>query len=258
MTGTVQALLIVAHGTLQPEGRAAYRRFHRRIRERFPGLTIRWALSSGPVRQGLAKQGHQVDSPSRALADLVEDGLVRIAVLPLHVVPGRDFHDLCVLVKAFPGVESRIGQPFLSSSGDLRRITAALTKMAGDYCDREDRLVLMGHGTDHPADLAYPALAWALERTGAGIYLASLKGLPEFDQVLAELRREMVARVHLRPLTIVPGRHAYQDLAGERPESWASRLAAAGIKTKLHLRGILDQPDLAEIFLNHAARIVNA
>ena len=62
----------------------------------------------------------------------------------------------------------------------------------------------------------------------------------------------MVKKVVLHPLMVVAGDHAKNDLAGDEPESWRSRLLARGYQVDCEQKGLGEYPQIRALFVRHA------
>ena len=115
-----------------------------------------------------------------------------------------------------------------------------------------ETLVLFGHGTDHAADLVYPALQTAFRLAGrTDVLVGTVEGWPAFGDVLAQLRARSGKTVHLVPLMLVAGDHALNDMAGADPDSWKSRLEAEGFAVRASLRGLGVMPAVQAMYRAH-------
>ena len=115
--------------------------------------------------------------------------------------------------------------------------------------------MLIGHGTDHAADMTYSALQTVFRLLGrTDVLVGTVEGWPTFDEVLAQLRQRWGSSVHLVPLLLVAGDHARNDMAGSGPDSWRSRLEAEGYTVRVTLRGLGLLPAVRELYRAHLVR----
>jgi sirohydrochlorin cobaltochelatase len=162
-----KGILLVAFGTTVPEARSALDHIGEQAAQRFPGLDIRWAYSSRIVREKLAAQGHLFDSPAMALARMMDDGFTHVAVQSLHTIPGEEFHALQQTVRAFSGLPKGMDSVDWAGRSWPTRMTSracAAAIMASLPPERKagEAVVLLGHGTHHPANIYYPGLQYSL------------------------------------------------------------------------------------------------
>ena len=253
-----RALVLVTFGTSEPGEREVLARFEADARQRFPETPVRWAYTSRRIRQRAADQGIWLDSPQMALSRLAEEGFAEAAVQSLHVIPGFEFHDLARTCSAFSDVAKAlaritVGRPLLDSDRDFLRVAEALTAAAPPGRLPDEAVVLVGHGTKHPANAAYAALAWHCQRRDQLFLVGTIDHLPDPDMVASDLAARGVKRAHLVPFMSVAGAHARQDMAGPDPASWQSRLTAAGFEIAPWLRGLAENESLRRIWLDHLA-----
>jgi sirohydrochlorin cobaltochelatase len=251
-----RGILLVAFGTTVPEARAALDNIDARAKARFPGLEVRWAYSSRTVRQKLAGQGLHFDSPAMALARMMDDGFTHVAVQSLQTIPGEEFHGLQKTVAAFSGLPKGIdrvtlGLPLLAEPADVEACARAVMASLPPDRKRNEAVILMGHGTHHPANIYYPGLQYSLGRLDPLVLVGTVEGTPSLDDVRAELKAHKVRKAWLQPFMAVSGDHAVNDMAGDGDDSWKSVLAADGVACEPVLRGTADIPAFVDIWLDH-------
>jgi len=254
-----QGVLLVAFGTSAPEARVAYDNLDRLAREAFPGTPIRWAYTSAMIRTKLGAGGELPDSPALALARMANEGFTDIAVQPLHVIPGFEFHDLLRTARALEGKKDgprrvSVGLPLLSTEDDLARAAELLT--AAYPARKGEAVVFVGHGTEHPAGVTYPALQAVLAERSAAHLVGTVEGRTGPEEITARLARQKVRSVTLVPLMAVAGDHAQNDIAGGEPDSWASIMTAAGLKVTPVLAGLASSDAVAGIWIEHLRQAV--
>ncbi len=252
-----KAILLVAFGTSIPEAQKAFHKIDRMTRETFPNMEIRWAFTSKKIRRKLAKQGKVLDSPEIALAKLMEDGYTHVAVLSLHFIPGKEFHDLYTNAQLFAQMRGGFGKlivahPLLSSHKDFERVAEAIMKHIPGSRKPNEAVVLMGHGSKkHPADALYLAMHSILQSKDPLFFLGTVDGRPTLDEIIPELRAKRVKKVYLMPFMSVAGDHAKNDMAGDDPDSWKSILESLGFRCEAVLKGMAEYPEIVEIWLDH-------
>jgi sirohydrochlorin cobaltochelatase len=219
------------------------------IRARFPGHEIRWAYSSRVVRHRL-KEKLSVGAPNACeiLEKLHERGHSWAVVQSLHMIWGHEFYRLLEEVGSLP-IRTSIGLPLLSSPEDYRRVARGLG--LNRISCRDEAVVLVGHGTDHPSWSSYPALEAILrEVNGPGTYVGVIEGHPSREQVLRAVVRSGVRTVRLIPFMLVAGSHFKEDLAGG-DDSWNAAFERAGLKVQIEEQGIGFKESIVEIFTDH-------
>ena len=251
-----KAILLVAFGTSDPEAAKAFDLVEKRAKERSPGVEVRWAYTSRMIRAKLAKEGKVLDSPETALAKLMEDRYTHVAVLPLHTIPGEEFHETYQNAHLFgqmAGGFQRIlvARPLLSSAKDMEAVAEALLKNIPGRKAGE-AVIFMGHGSErHPADTIYLAMQQIFQEKDALAFVAAVEGSSTLDDVIPKLKKRKVKKVFLVPLMSVAGDHAKNDMAGDEEDSWKSILTAKGFKVEPILRGTAEIPEIVDVWLDH-------
>ena len=253
---TKKGILLVAFGTTVPEARAALDNIDTKAKARFPGLEVRWAYSSRIVRQKLTSQGLQFDSPAMALARMMDDGFTHVAVQSLQTIPGEEFHGLQKTVAAFSGLPKgmdtvTLGLPLLAEPADIEACAKAVMASLPPDRKKNEAVILMGHGTRHPANIYYPGLQYSLSRLDPLVLVGTVEGTPSLDDVRAVLKERKVKKAWLQPLMAVSGDHAVNDMAGDGDDSWKSVLEAEGVTCEPVLRGTADIPAFVDIWIDH-------
>ena len=135
----------------------------------------------------------------------------------------------------------------LHTADDLRALAACMARRFGQ--PEGGALVLLGHGTEHFANMVYPAMQTALRLAGGRrAYMGTVEGWPGFDEVLAQLKEDGCGQALLVPFMLVAGDHALNDMAGDGPKSWKSRLEAAGVGVRCRMRGLGALPEVQALY----------
>jgi sirohydrochlorin cobaltochelatase len=257
-----RAILLAAFGSTSPGARRAFDHVEMRAKQAFPGVEIRWAYTSRVIRAKLAGRGKALESPEVALARLMDEGYTHVAVLSLHTIPGKEFHELHTNAQLFTrmagGFEClRVARPLLSSWEDMGRVAAAMEKLFPRERQPADAVVLMGHGSaEHPADALYAAMNHVFAERTANVFVATVQGHPTLEDVLPKLRGRGVGKVYLMPFMSVAGEHVHHDMMGEHADSWRSVLTREGFQCEAVLAGTAEHPEVVEVWLDHLREAV--
>lgn len=239
-----KAILIAAFGSSVASAAKAYDNIGKIVKDANPETEIRWAYTSGFVREKLEQKGKIIKSVSGALKDLFIEGFTAVKVIALHMVPGEEYHKLCSEVHSFNcgrcGFRKiEISKPFLNSADSLDKLCSCVISEIPSVRRKKDAVVLMGHGNSHGiCDLNYIAAAAEFNRRDKNIFLATVEGKPDFASLLEILKSKKISKAYLMPFMIVAGDHAVNDLAGANENSWKSRLERAGITCVPLLKGL--------------------
>ena len=189
------------------------------IRAAFPEHEVHLAFSSRMVRDFSQKRhGRKGKGPREILEELQARGFEWVVVQSVHLLAGHEFYRLVEEVQACR-IRTAMGLPLFWAPEDYSAFLEALAARL-DPAEKEDAIVLVGHGTDHPGWATYLALQYLLSRQfGHQIYVGVLEGYPSRQEVIAAVVRSGLRCVRLLPLMLVAGRHVQDDLAGP-DDSW--------------------------------------
>lgn len=122
-----------------------------------------------------------------------------------------------------------------------------------DGKNREEALVLMGHGTGHHSDAAYAALDFRFKEMGwQNVFVGTVEGYPALEHVRKQVKRLGFKRVTLAPFMVVAGDHARNDMAGEEEDSWKNQFQEDGCQVECVLKGIGEFQEVRDIYVAHA------
>jgi sirohydrochlorin cobaltochelatase len=252
--GERPAIVLAAFGT-STAAVDTYRHIEALARERFPEHDIHWAFTSRLIREKLRREGRQeLKDVPRTLRDLKAAGVSRVAVQSLHVVPGEEWQKMVQESRQVPGLKVALGKPLLSSETDRSRVLAALAK---DFpADLQNHaVVLAGHGSPHPdGEAAYLALDGLVRSRffGQNVFLGVIAGNPPGEAALEAVKGSQATAVVLTPLMVVAGEHVKNDILGEEPDSWQSRLLA---QRHYQIQGVTQglgyRDEVVAVFLDH-------
>ncbi len=258
---TKKGILLVTFGSSIPETQAVYEHIGKKVKAAFPDTPIRWAYTSHIIRKKLAKEGKMLDSVEMALARMMDEGFTHVAVQSLHIIAGREFHDIQVNARAFGSMSGGfrqlfVGYPLLGNPDDLNRVTAAVMKIIPQERRKDEAAVLMGHGTNHPANAVYPAMMYKFQLKDPNIYVGTVEGEPSIEEVRDMLVKKGIKKAYLIPFMSVAGDHALNDMAGDNEDSWKSILTKAGIVCVPILKGLAEYDEIVDIWTDHLKEII--
>ncbi len=249
------AIVLAAFGT-STAAADTYQHLETKVRERFPGYEIRWAFTSHKVRDKVGREkGQKLKDLPQTLQELKAAGFTRVVVQSFHVVPGEEWEKKIVQESLrLPGLKVALGKPLLSSPGDQVRVLQALEETFPRDL-KETAVVLVGHGSPHPqGEAAYLAFEKHLRSRypGQNVFLGVVEGKPAGEAALEAVRRSGAKSVVFIPLLLVAGEHVNQDILGDGPESWKSRLLAQGAyRIEAVRKGLGYQEGIIQIYLDH-------
>ncbi len=254
-----KGILLVAFGSSVPQARVSFENIDKTVKATFKGMPVRWAYTSAIIRNKLAKQGEVLDSVAMALAKMTDDGFTHVAVQSLHTIRGEEYDDLSRTARAFEGMPNGIrqivvGTPLISSQEDIEAVARAVVSNIPKQRKPGEAVVLMGHGSPHPSNAFYAAMMFNLQKIDPNIFVGTVEGAPEIDEIKAMLAKNKVKSAYLIPFMSVAGDHARNDMAGDEDDSWKSILTKAGIDCKTVLKGTAEYDNMVSIWVKHLAR----
>ncbi|MEN6324991.1 MAG: sirohydrochlorin cobaltochelatase [Syntrophomonas sp.] len=258
---TKKAVLVVSFGTSHAATRdKTIGAIEKDIARAYPEYEIRRAFTSGRIIKVLAdRDGIIVDNVTEAMDHLLEEGFRTVIVQPTHVINGEMNDEMEAVVTRYTDKfeEIKIGRPLLTYTEDYKKVIRAIMDLFPGLDDSE-ALVLMGHGTGHHVNTVYTALDRQFKELGHGnVFVGTVEAYPDIDEVVKRVRSYHPQRIILRPLMIVAGDHACNDMAGDKEDSWKSIFARAGYEVRCLLQGLGEVPAIRDIFREHIARAMS-
>ena len=258
-----KGILLVAFGTRTQQALAAYQHVEQKVQAAFPGIPIRWAFTSADIRKKSALTGQPLDSVEMSLARMMDEGISHLAVQALHVISGKEHHDLTINCHLFGQMRGgfrqvMMGLPLLGTGDDMEKVTAALVSAVPQERKPQEAVVFMGHGSPHPANACYTALMYHLQQADANIFVGTMSGRPGIADICASLQKQKITSAYLLPCLAVVGNHTLKDMAGDNENSWKSIIEKHGISCKPILKGLAEYDAIVDIWLDHLKTVVGA
>jgi len=250
-------LLVVSFGTSYNDSRRlTIGAIEEALDQAFPDWSVRRAFTSQIIIDHVAsRDGEVIDNVTEALERAVSNGVKQLVVQPTHLMDGFEYNDLVDEIAqysdAFESVA--IGAPLLSSDGDFDAVADAIVHATESFDDGRTAVVFMGHGTEAESNRVYEQMQGVLDAKGMEhYYIGTVEAHPSVDDVLASVAEGAYARVVLRPLMVVAGDHANNDMAGDDEDSWRSVFEAAGYEVECVLEGLGSVEQIREMYVAHA------
>ena len=276
-------LLVVSFGTSFNDSRVAdIKGIEDALAEANPDWSVRRAFTAQIIINHVqARDDEHIDNMDQALERAVDNGVKNLVVQPTHLMHGAEYDELCEAVANYEDkFESvKIAEPLLGEVGSdatavnddkkavAEAITAEAVKTAGyDSVDAaaEDgtAFVFMGHGTSHTAKVSYSQMQAQMTDLGyENVFIGTVEGEPEetaCENVIKAVADAGYKKVVLRPLMVVAGDHANNDMAGEDDDSWLSQFEASGNfdSVDTQIAGLGEIPAIQEIYKAHTAAVI--
>ncbi len=252
-----KGILIASFGTTYKDTRKKnIDKIAEQVKGAMPDYQVYQAFSSNQVRKVLSeKYNIQVPDIKQALVRMKEDGMADVTVLSTHVIDGiennlvKEAADTCASMFS----KITVSEPLLSSEEDYRSVAKALWDELKKAAQK-DPVVLMGHGTTHLSDSSYTRLENEIRKySGCRIYMATVEGSIRIDTIIRRMKTESESRgrVLVTPFMLVAGDHANHDMAGNRKDSFVSKLSSEGYFPECIVRGIGEYAAIRDIYMNH-------
>ena len=196
-----------------------------------------------------------IGAVEEALESAERNGVKTLVVQPTHLMNGFEYTDLSKELAGWADAFEKIaiGEPLLTSDEDFSRVADALIDVTKEYDDGETAICFMGHGTEAESNGVYARMQEVLSGKGMEhYYVGTVEAEPSLEDVLEAVKKGSYKRVVLRPMMIVAGDHANNDMAGDEEDSWKSVFEGAGYEVVCVVEGLGGIPAVQEILTEHA------
>ena len=256
-------LLVVSFGTSYNDNRRlTIGAIENALEEAFPDFSVRRAFTSQIIIDHVfQRDGEGIDNVTQALDRAVENGVKTLVVQPTHLMSGYEYNDLAdELAEYADAFESiAMGVPLLDTDDDFATVADALAEATEAYNDGETAICLMGHGTEAESNEVYAKMQTVMDKAGhEKIFIGTVESTPSVEDVLAMVQAGNYKKVVLRPLMIVAGDHANNDMAGDEPDSWKSIFEAAGYEVTCVVEGLGSLGEIQSLIVQHAQAAIDS
>ena len=276
-------LLVVSFGTSFNDSRVAdIKSIEDALQAANPDWSVRRAFTAQIIINHIqARDGEKIDNMEQALERAVANGVKQLVVQPTHLMHGAEYDEMCAAIDKvrdkFESVE--IAEPMLGEVGndatvinaDKEAVAKAVVAAALSESGYESTAaakeagvayVLMGHGTAHVAKVTYSQMATQMDKLGyENVFIGTVEGEPEdtsCEAVIAAVKEAGYTTVVLRPLMVVAGDHANNDMAGADEDSWKTMFEAAGLTVNCQISGLGRIADVQALYVAHTKAAIDA
>lgn len=276
-------ILVVSFGTSFNDSRTEdIGGIEKAIADAYPDWSVRRAFTAQIIMNHiLARDGVAIDNMTQALDRAVDNGVKNLIVQPTHLMHGAEYDEMAEVLEEYKDKFDyvAISEPLLGEVGDTvedtntdkETVAKAITNEAvseGSYDSldaAEDdgvAFVFMGHGTSHTAKVTYSQMQTQVETLGyKNVFIGTVEGEPEetaCENVMEAVAEAGYTKVVLRPLMVVAGDHANNDMAGDDEDSWKSIFEASGkfesVDTQISGLGRIE--DVEKLYIAHIADVM--
>lgn len=248
------AILVVSYGCSYAGAREkTLDRIEADIRAAYPECLVCHAWTSRILRRKIMGQEEiRIPGVGEALEELRNLGIQDVVIQPTHVLNGLENREMAGEIQMAAGKfrQTVTGAPLLSSDADKKKVIQVIAEEIQPK-DTE-ALALMGHGTSSGADAVYDEMNDMFQQEGCdNIFLGTMEGKTGLEPMLRRILRRNPERIFLAPFMIVAGKHAMDDLNGEKDTSWKNRFRMEGFDVECILKGLGEYEGIRRIFLEH-------
>ena len=276
-------LLVVSFGTSFNDSRVAdIKGIEDALQEANPDWSVRRAFTAQIIINHIqARDGEKIDNMTQALDRAVANGVKNLVVQPTHLMHGAEYDEMCEALEQYKDkFESvAIAEPMLGEVGSdatvinadkeavAKAITAAAVADSGfESVDAAKEagtaFVFMGHGTAHVAKVTYSQMQAQMQQLGyENVFIGTVEGEPEetsCEAVIEAVKAAGYTNVILRPLMVVAGDHANNDMAGSEDDSWKTMFEAAGFTVDCQIAGLGEIADVQALYVAHTKAAIEA
>ena len=276
-------ILVVSFGTSFNDSRVAdVKGIEDALQEAYPDWSVRRAFTAQIIINHVqARDGEYIDNMQQALDRAVANEVKNLVIQPTHLMHGAEYDEMVDTVNEYADqFESvQVAEPLLGEVGSdatvinedkqavAEAVTAAAVAEAGyDSLDAANEdgaaFVFLGHGTSHTAKVSYSQMQTQMTELGYdNVFIGTVEGEPEetaCDAVIESVSAAGYTKVILRPLMVVAGDHANNDMAGDDADSWKSMFTASGSfkNVETQISGLGSIPEIQDLYIAHTAAVI--
>ena len=278
-------LLVVSFGTSFNDSRAKdIKGIEDALQAAYPDWSVRRAFTAQIIINHVqARDGEKIDNMQQALDRAVANGVKNLVVQPTHLMHGAEYDEMMEMIDEYKDqFESvAVAEPLLGEVGAdatvinadkeavAKAVTAAAVKDAGfdsleAAAEEKVAFVFMGHGTSHTAKVSYSQMQTAMQTLGYdNVFIGTVEGEPEetaCENVIEAVKAAGYTKVILRPLMVVAGDHANNDMAGADDDSWLSQFQASGDfeSVECQIAGLGEIEDIQQRYIEHTKAAIDS
>ena len=276
-------LLVVSFGTSYNDSRVNdIKSIEDALQEAYPDWSVRRAFTAQIIINHIqARDGEKIDNMTQALERAVANGVKNLVVQPTHLMHGAEYDEMCAAIDEYRDqFESvSIAEPLLGEVGSdasvinadkeavAKAVTAAAVEASGfDSLEAAKEagaaFVLLGHGTAHVARVSYSQMSTQMQQLGyENVFIGTVEGEPEetaCESVIEKVQAAGYTTVILRPLMVVAGDHANNDMAGSDDDSWKPMFEDAGFTVDCQIAGLGGIADIQALYIAHTQAAIDS
>ena len=278
-------LLVVSFGTSFNDSRVKdIKGIEDALQAAYPDWSVRRAFTAQIIINHVqARDGEKIDNMQQAMDRAVANGVKNLVVQPTHLMHGAEYDEMMEMIDDYRDkFESvAVAEPLLGEVGAdatvinedkeavAKAVTAEAVATAGyDSVEAAAKdgtaFVFMGHGTSHTAKVSYSQMQTAMQTLGYdNVFIGTVEGEPEStscENVIEAVKAAGYTKVVLRPLMVVAGDHANNDMAGADEDSWLSQFEASGAfdSVDCQIAGLGGVADVQQLYIAHTKATIDS
>ena len=278
-------LLVVSFGTSFNDSRVKdIKGIEDALQAAYPDWSVRRAFTAQIIINHVqARDGEKIDNMQQAMDRAVANGVKNLVVQPTHLMHGAEYDEMMEMIDEYRDkFESvAVAEPLLGEVGAdatvinedkeavAKAVTAEAVATAGyDSVEAAAKdgtaFVFMGHGTSHTAKISYSQMQTAMQTLGYdNVFIGTVEGEPEStscENVIEAVKAAGYTKVVLRPLMVVAGDHANNDMAGADEDSWLSQFEASGAfdSVDCQIAGLGGVADVEQLYIAHTKAAIDS
>ena len=278
-------LLVVSFGTSFNDSRAKdIKGVEDALQAAYPDWSVRRAFTAQIIINHVqARDGEKIDNMQQAMDRAVANGVKNLVVQPTHLMHGAEYDEMMEMIDDYRDkFESvAVAEPLLGEVGAdatvinedkeavAKAVTAEAVATAGyDSVEAAAKdgtaFVFMGHGTSHTAKVSYSQMQTVMQTLGYdNVFIGTVEGEPEStscENVIEAVKAAGYTKVVLRPLMVVAGDHANNDMAGADEDSWLSQFEASGAfdSVDCQIAGLGGVADVQQLYIAHTKATIDS
>ena len=256
-------LLVVSFGTsFNDSRRLTIGAIEDALEDAFPDYSVRRGFTANIIIDHVQRRDDiLIDDVKASLERAVENEVKTLVVQPTHLMNGLEYNDIVDEVAQYSDAFEKVvfGEPLLTSDDDFKRVEQAIVDWTAEYDDGKTAICFMGHGTEADSNEIYQKMQDLLTADGyENYFIGTVEAEPSINTILEMVKAGEYEKVVLEPLMVVCGDHANNDMAGNEPDSWKSIFENEGYEVECILRGLGENPDIRQIYVDHAQTAIDS
>lgn len=277
-------ILVVSFGTSYNDSRVEdIKGIEDALQKAYPDWSVRRAFTSQIIINHIqARDGECIDNMEQAMERAVTNGVKNLVIQPTHLMHGAEYDEMMETVNEYRDrfETVAVAEPLLGEVGNDASIinadkelvakavtTAAVTDAGYESLDAAaadgTAFVFLGHGTAHVAKVSYSQMQTQMDNLGYdNVFIGTVEGEPEetsAEAVIEAVQAAGYTKVVLRPLMVVAGDHANNDMAGDDTDSWKSLFSAAGFaRVDTQISGLGSIAEIQQLYVSHAGFAIDS